>query len=136
MDRGNSVHPPWPQAWQTISGHCPNGLPFLVFNVSRPPGNIHITTKNEQGKMTLNWKVSPNLEIGEPRQLAYKIDSLVVNRRIHELGRPLPKIIKLGSIRKIGEEIGRPPSLTKPITNAIKQNAGVLIDATIDYVGK
>src|SRR2546422_9385362 len=38
MDRGNSVHPPWPQAWQTISGHCPNGLPFLVFNVSRPPG--------------------------------------------------------------------------------------------------
>src|SRR2546422_9563934 len=40
MDRGNSVHPPWPQAWQTISGHCPNGLPFLVFNVSRPPGEI------------------------------------------------------------------------------------------------
>ena len=40
---------------------------------------IHITQKKERGELDLYWKVSPNADYGEPRQLAYKLDMLVIN---------------------------------------------------------
>jgi hypothetical protein len=41
--------------------------------------NIHITSKNERGEIEFAWKVSPNSDYGEPRQLAYKLDTIVIN---------------------------------------------------------
>src|SRR5688572_4747216 len=46
--------------------------------------NIHIAETNDRGKTDLYWDVSPSRNYGEPRQMAYKVDTLVVNRRIDE----------------------------------------------------
>jgi hypothetical protein len=70
--------------------------------------NIHIIKKNDQGHVELYWKVAPNPEYGDPRQLSYKLDTIVINQRIDQLERPLPKLIKLGSLREIAKELGRP----------------------------
>jgi hypothetical protein len=49
---------------------------------------IKITRKNAQGEIELYWQVSPNATYGEPRHLAYKLDTIVINQRIHALGQP------------------------------------------------
>src|ERR1039457_7567076 len=68
--------------------------------------NIHIIQKNQQGKVELLWKVSPSRDYGEPRALAYKLDTIVINRRLDEAGRPLPGIIRLGSLPELAPELG------------------------------
>src|SRR5262249_40373109 len=67
---------------------------------------IQIIRKGANGQVELSWRVSPSRDYGEPRQLAYKIDTLIVNRRIDEEGRPLPPMIALGSIRQICRDLG------------------------------
>jgi hypothetical protein len=51
------------------------------------------------------WKVSPHPEFGIPHQLAYKLDTVVVNRKIDEMSRPLPEILRIGSLRQICQEM-------------------------------
>jgi hypothetical protein len=95
---------------------------------------INITTKNERGEIDLQWEVSYNKKYGDARQLAYKLDTIVINRKIDELARPLPKIIRLGSLREIGKDLGL--SAGKPIVNlrkAFLQNAFAGIDAKLKY---
>ena len=98
---------------------------------------ISITTKNERGEIELQWDVSYNKKYGDARQLAYKLDTIVINRKIDELDRPLPKIIRLGSLREIGKDLGL--SAGKPIVNlrkAFLQNAFAGIDAKLKYKAK
>src|SRR5918993_3102507 len=66
--------------------------------------NIHITTYNDRGELELNWDVSHSKKFGDARQLAYQLDTLIIDRRIDELGRPLPKVIRLESLRQICNE--------------------------------
>src|SRR5690349_4095479 len=66
--------------------------------------NIQIVKKNASGQTNLSWKVSFNQEFGEAGQLAYRIETLLINRRIDEAGRPVPTIIRLGSLSEICEE--------------------------------
>lgn len=77
------------------------------------------------------WRVSGNSDYGEPGHLAYKIDTLHINRRIEETGRPIPKIIRLGSLREIGEGIGC--NSTPELKRALLQNATASITAKISY---
>jgi hypothetical protein len=51
--------------------------------------DVHINKKNGKGELALFWKVSPNAEFGHPRQLAYRIDKLIIDRKISELGKPV-----------------------------------------------
>src|SRR5260370_41153122 len=67
--------------------------------------NIEIMKKKPSGEVTLQWEVSHSERYGPPRALAYKLDTLVINRRIDEAGRPLPKLICLGSLRDITAEL-------------------------------
>jgi hypothetical protein len=69
---------------------------------------ISIVQKNPKGETLLQWEVSPSRNYGEPRQLAYKLDTLVINRRFDDYGRPLPPFLRLGSLRQIGAELGIP----------------------------
>ena len=96
---------------------------------------IKITRKNAQGEIELYWKVSPNAEYGEPRQLAYKLDTLVLNQRIHAMGRPLPKVLRLGSIAQICRdlEIAVSGNGHARIKQALLQNAFVAILAKLRY---
>lgn len=82
------------------------------------------------------WKVSYNSEFGQPGPLAYKVDTLIVNRRIDEAQRPLPEIIKLGSLREICREVGITDHNTDIVKVALHQNASAYITAKIRYKTK
>jgi hypothetical protein len=95
---------------------------------------ISINTKNDRGELDLQWEVSYNKKYGDARQLAYKLDTIVINRKIDEATRPLPKVIRLGSLREIGIDL----ELTagKALVNlrkAFHQNAGAYITANLKY---
>lgn len=97
--------------------------------------NIRIIRKTPSGEVDLLWKVSPSRDHGEPRQLAYKLDTLVINRRIEEQGRPLPKLIRLGSLNQLCTELGLAESgkNKNDLRNALRQNAGAFITAKLNY---
>jgi hypothetical protein len=97
--------------------------------------NIQINKKDANGQTKLTWKVSFNAEFGEAGQLAYRIETLVINRRIDEAGRPVPTMIRLGSLSEVCEELGINPSgaNTNNVKRALQQNAGALITANLSY---
>ncbi len=97
--------------------------------------DIQITKRNLRGEVELKWEVSYSDRYGQPRQLAYKIDTLIINRRIDEEPRPLQKIIRIGTLSQICRELGVPASgkNTNDIRRAIHQNAGAYITAKLTY---
>jgi hypothetical protein len=96
---------------------------------------IGIVKRNAAGQIDLRWEVSYSSKYGPPRQLAYKLDTLIVNRRIDEQRRPVPKSVRLGSLSQICGELDLPASgrNTNNIKRAIQQNAGSLITARFNY---
>ncbi len=95
--------------------------------------DIHITQKNHRGKMDTFWRVSPNRDFGEPRQLAFKIDKLIINQRFDNLSAPLPQIIRIGSLRDIAKELDCGGD-TNIVKRAFSQNASVFITAKFSYM--
>jgi hypothetical protein len=93
---------------------------------------IQILRTGPDGQVDLKWEVAPNRDFGPPRSLAYKLDTLVVNRRIDALGRPLPKAIRLGSLREIAEELALGGDTNK-VRLALNQNASAFITAKFKY---
>jgi hypothetical protein len=82
--------------------------------------------------------VSYNSDFGQPGPLAYKVDTLVVNRRIDEAGRPLPEVLKLGSLTSICHDLGisdAGPNILD-LKRAFYQNASAFITAKIRYKTK
>lgn len=108
---------------------------FPIHTLAKRGGvDINIVRKNDQGEVSLKWNVAPNPQHGIPRQLAYKLDTLVVNRRVDDLGRPLPRVIRLGSLRDLCAELGLSSGkTTNDVKKAILQNAATFITAKIDY---
>ena len=106
-----------------------------IHNLSKTGSfEIQIIRKNDRGEVELRWEVSYNSRYGPPRQLAYKIDTIVINRRIDEQGRPVPKIIRLGSLRDIAGELGLGGD-TNNARKALRQNAFTGIAARLTYRG-
>jgi hypothetical protein len=108
---------------------------FPIHNLAKKGEvHIHITVANAQGQVDCSWQVFPNPAFGAPRQLAYKLDTLVINKKLDALGRPLPKGIRLGSAREIGHQldfsIGK---AIKDLRKAAHQNAGTYIIAKLHY---
>lgn len=98
-------------------------------------GTIAIDLKKTtgDGEMTLRWEASHNSKFGQPGPLAYKIDTLVVNRKIEQAGRPIPRIIRLGSLAEIAEATGTGDNNTAAIKRALHQNASAYITAKMTY---
>jgi hypothetical protein len=94
--------------------------------------NIRILKKTRSGEVDLKWEVSYNDLYGPARSLAYKLDTIVINRRIDEVGRPVPKIIRLGSLREIADMLDLGTNTAK-VRQALRQNVGALISAKIHY---
>jgi hypothetical protein len=96
---------------------------------------VRIEKRDEGGEITLWWEVSPSSQFGEPRHLAYRLDTLVINKRIDEAGPPTPKFIRLGSLRAICRELGLTESghNFSDIKQALSQNAGATIKAKVFY---
>src|SRR5712671_3309030 len=66
--------------------------------------DIRITKRNANGQLNLKWEVSHSDRYGQPRQLAYKIDTLLINRRIDDEAKPIPKLIRLGTLSQMCKE--------------------------------
>ena len=95
---------------------------------------INITEKDEHGELSIKWEVDYSKNHGQPGPLAYKLDTLIINRRIEEAGRPIPRIIRLGSLRDICRELGLSEGENiNSIRKALRQNAFAGITAKIRY---
>jgi hypothetical protein len=95
---------------------------------------IDIRERNETGEVSIKWEVTYNSTFGQPGPLAYKLETLIINRRIEEAPRPIPRIIRLGSLRDICRELGiNQGQATRNIKNALYQNASAFITAKIRY---
>src|SRR3954447_509096 len=46
----------------------------------------------------MSWEVDYSKKHGQPGPLAYKLDTLIINRRIEEARRPVPRALRLGSL--------------------------------------
>jgi hypothetical protein len=89
---------------------------------------IEIRTKDA----TFKWDVTYTTKYGQPNQLAYKLDTLIINRRIEEAERPLPTFIKLGSLHEVCRELGISGGKSRDrIKKALYQNASAFINAKI-----
>lgn len=94
--------------------------------------SIDIKLKNNKGELKTKWKVSHNSEFGQPSPLAYKVDTLIINRKIEEAGKPVPKLIRLGSLKEIAREL-KLGGDTNIVKNALLQNAAAFISAKFTY---
>jgi hypothetical protein len=112
--------------------------PIHKLSKSKKPVQIKLIEKNRRGKGEVVWKVSPNAEYGHPGELAYKIDTLVINRLIDELYPDIPEVIKIAdSLRRLSELAGKEKTGdTSTIKRALYQNAGALITAKLEFTGK
>lgn len=97
--------------------------------------NIQINRQDAEGHTKLSWKVSFNSDVGEAGQLAYRLETLIINRRLDDAGRPVPTMIRLGSLSDICQELGINPSgaNSNSVKRALQQNAGALISANLSY---
>ncbi len=91
-----------------------------------------IERKLDGGQISLYWKVDPNPAVGRPGQLAYHLDTLVIKRRLDQLRRPLPRLIRVGDLRQIARELNHGGD-TSAIKRAFEQNASAFIRAKIAY---
>jgi hypothetical protein len=98
---------------------------------------IEISESDESGELKTRWEVSYNTKYGQPGALAYKVDTLIVNRRIDESPRPVPELLRLGSLKEIGDELGLADSgkNRNDIKRALHQNAGAYVTAKRTYKG-
>jgi hypothetical protein len=98
---------------------------------------IEIEERDESGALSAKWEVSYNNRFGQPGQLAYKVDTIVVNRRIDEGGRPLPKVIRLGSLRDICRELNvNEGQATLNVKKALHQNEFGATRYDVVFTGK
>ena len=99
---------------------------------------IRIRRTDAHGERDVRWDVSYNEHYGPPRQLAYKLDTIVLNQILDALPRPLPRVIPIGSMTRVCgmldlAESGRQHAELK---RAFHQNASAYIVATLRYVGR
>lgn len=96
---------------------------------------IDLQRVGENGEPDCRWEVTYNQKHGQPGPLAYKVDTLIVNRRIDEAGRPLPGVVKLGSLTDLCSSLGIADSgeNRSNIKKALHQNASAYITAKIRY---
>lgn len=115
-----------------------------VHNLSKSgPIKISISRTDANGIVSLLWEVSPNDRIGQPGQLAYKLDSLVINRRIdddrnaarRDGSRSLSQRLKLGSLNDVLRELGITLSGANraSVRKALQQSAATFIRAKLSY---
>lgn len=99
-------------------------------------GSIDISIREGGGgSVDTRWEVDYSKKHGQPGPLAYKLDTLIINRRIEEAARPIPKILRLGSLKEICRELGMAETggNTNQIKKSLFQNALAGITARTRY---
>jgi hypothetical protein len=112
-------------------------FPIHRLSKGKEPLEIQFTKMDQRGKVTTIWRVSPSRDYGEPGILAYRIDTLIINRLIDQARPDVPEVIKLGSLRDICAQLGVTEGKnTKLIKDALYQNAFAGITAKLEYNGR
>jgi hypothetical protein len=96
---------------------------------------IDLQRLNEAGVADFKWEVTYNSKHGQAGPLAYKIDTLVINRLLDQTGRPLPELIRIGSLSDVCRALGTQdtgPNIAN-LKSAFLQNASAFINAKIRY---
>jgi hypothetical protein len=96
---------------------------------------INLQRLNEAGVADFKWEVTYNSKHGQAGPLAYKIDTLVINRLLDQTGRPLPELIRIGSLSDVCRALGTQdtgPNIAN-LKSAFLQNASAFINAKIRY---
>ena len=107
---------------------------YPIHNLSTKDGvRIEIKHKDDHGATVLSWEVSYNSRYGPPGRLAYKLDTIIIARRIEEAGKPVPKLIRLGTLREIATQVLAGEKNTHSVKRALLQNASAFINARITY---
>lgn len=94
---------------------------------------IHRDTKG--GQITFRWEVSYTDRYGVPRQLAYKTEKLIIDRRIDEHPKPIPRYLKIGDLREICRQLKLGGNTNKAKT-ALHQNASTYITVKLSYTAQ
>jgi hypothetical protein len=94
---------------------------------------IAIQEASADGQAIVSWNVGWHSEYGQGGLLAYKLDTLVVNRKLDEAGRPIPHVLRLGGLYEIARDLGLATHDTRIIRDALYQNASAFITAKVRY---
>jgi hypothetical protein len=97
--------------------------------------SIHLRRTNAQGDLDYLWEVSTSAHYGPPGPLAYKLDTLVINRLLDALPRPVPCVLKVGSLRQVAPQLGLNTSgrQQEHLKSAFHQNASAYIVTKLRY---
>ncbi len=93
---------------------------------------IRILKRQRGGQIQARWSVDYNLNVGRPGQLAYRLDTWVIKRRLSELPRPFPRLVRIGDLREIARELNHGGD-TNAVRRAFDQNASTFIRAKVTY---
>jgi hypothetical protein len=96
---------------------------------------IHLRRTNAQGDLDYLWDVSTSTHYGPPGPLAYKLDTLVINRLLDALPRPVPGVLKVGSLRQVAPQLALNTSgrQQEHLKSAFHQNASAYIVTKLRY---
>ena len=94
---------------------------------------IEIRETGSDGEVVVRWEVGWHSKYGQGGLLAYKLDTLIVNRKLDEAGRPVPRILRLGGLKEIARDLGLATHDTRIIRDALYQNASAFITAKVQY---
>jgi hypothetical protein len=97
--------------------------------------SIHLRRTNAQGDLDYLWDVSTSAHHGPPGPLAYKLDTLVINRLLDALPRPVPSVLKVGSLRQVAPQLALNTSgrQQEHLKSAFHQNASAYIVTQLRY---
>ncbi|HLB75648.1 MAG TPA: hypothetical protein VJO72_01295, partial [Candidatus Dormibacteraeota bacterium] len=97
--------------------------------------SIHLRRTNAQGDLDYLWDVSTSAHYGPPGPLAYKLDTLVINRLLDALPRPVPSVLHVGSLRQVAPQLGLNTSgrQQEHLKSAFHQNASAYIVTQLRY---
>jgi hypothetical protein len=109
---------------------------FPIHSLSkRGEVSIDLQRLNDAGEADFKWEVTYNNRYGQPGPLAYKVDTLVINRILDQLGRPLPEQVRIGSLSEVCRHLGTQdtgPNIAN-LRAAFLQNASTFINAKLRY---
>ena len=98
-------------------------------------GIVDISIREGDPKSETRWEVDYSKKHGQPGPQAYKIDTLIINRRIEEARRPLTRLLRLGSLSDICRELSLSDSGKNraDVKRSLFQNAFAGITAKTRY---
>ena len=95
--------------------------------------------ETEKDKLIAIWQANYSTVYGQPGPLAYRVDTLIINRRIDDARKKgaIPSLLKLGSLREICREMGvNQGQATTDLKKALYQNAFAVITCKQTFLDK